>query len=397
MRKTSPFGWISQYYFGFFFVYGVYTPFWALWLESQSVSAGNIGIILGLAFATRCVANFVLTPRIHRVEHYIPAIRILTILCTILMVAHGVTNGDVIWITVVTVLFNLCFGPLIPLSDSVANYYIHLKKLDYGRARLWGSLAFIVGSLVVGWMAKHWGNDWILYTALIGMAATLLLSLRLPDPIPTKQYRETTQPPKLMAVLREGSLVKFLLLISLIQGSHAAYYSFSSVYWKSVGYSEEMIGYLWSLGVIAEICVFAVSKRLFIGWSTQSMFVLSAVAAVVRWCLTAMTTHLGVLVVVQMLHCCTYAVAHLATMRLIQRSGVERMVVFQSLYNAIPLGAVIALMTALSGWGYEQWHGGVFWAMAFMGVCALLMCFRCPELFRSLSSGGLKTVHKTQN
>ena len=49
------------------------------------------------------------------------------------------------------------------------------------------------------------------------------------------------------------------------------------------------------------------------------------------------------------------------------------MVALQALYNAIPLGAFIALMTTLSGWGYENWGANVFWAMAVMGVLALFI------------------------
>ncbi|MCW0468643.1 hypothetical protein OH492_02295 [Vibrio chagasii] len=47
-----------------------------------------------------------------------------------------------------TVMFNL-YGPIIPLSDAMANHYSRLKMLDYGRTRLWGIMAFIAGSTVV--------------------------------------------------------------------------------------------------------------------------------------------------------------------------------------------------------------------------------------------------------
>jgi PPP family 3-phenylpropionic acid transporter len=33
----------------------------------------------------------------------------------------------------------------------------------------------------------------------------------------------------------------------------------------------------------------------------------------------------------------------------------------------------MALMTTLSGWGFERWGAQVFWAMAAMGVLALLI------------------------
>ncbi len=31
MFTPTPYGWISQYFIGFFFAYGVYLPFWSLW------------------------------------------------------------------------------------------------------------------------------------------------------------------------------------------------------------------------------------------------------------------------------------------------------------------------------------------------------------------------------
>lgn len=49
------------------------------------------------------------------------------------------------------------------------------------------------------------------------------------------------------------------------------------------------------------------------------------------------------------------------------------MVALQALYNALPLGAFIAAMTALSGWGFEQWGANVFWVMAAMGFIALFV------------------------
>jgi PPP family 3-phenylpropionic acid transporter len=94
---------------------------------------------------------------------------------------------------------------------------------------------------------------------------------------------------------------------------------------------------------------------------------------VVRWSLTAFTTELAALVLIQLLHSLTFAVAHLATIRYIQQAVPERMVALQSLYNAIPLGAVIATMTAISGWGFESWGANIFWGMALMGVAALFV------------------------
>ncbi|MGR5543386.1 MFS transporter, partial [Vibrio campbellii] len=76
---------------------------------------------------------------------------------------------------------------------------------------------------------------------------------------------EDAERPKITTLLREWPVIKFLVLVALIQGSHAAYYSFSSIHWKEAGHSEDIIGYLWSLGVVAEVAIFATSKKLFSG------------------------------------------------------------------------------------------------------------------------------------
>lgn len=379
MFNPSPFGWISQYFVGFFFAYGVYLPFWALWFADQGVSATDIGVLVGIGFATRCVANLVITPRVHKVEHLLPALRWLSLVALLFIAFHFFTGGSFWLMALATVLFNLCCGPVVPLSDAMANYYAKHNLLDYGRTRLWGSVAFIAGSTVVGYLVALYGTSMILYTALFGILVALLISLRNPTPLPVTDCEDHAVRPKLSQLLREGPVIKFLVLVALIQGSHAAYYSFSAIHWKDAGHSEAVIGYLWSLGVVAEVLVFALSKRMFAGWSLRALFIVASLGVMIRWGLTASTTMIVALVAIQLLHGVTFAMAHIAAIQYIQHAPQNKMVALQALYNAIPLGAVIAAMTTLSGWGYEHWGAAVFWAMALMGVLALFIKVELPQ------------------
>ncbi|SEG50287.1 3-phenylpropionate MFS transporter [Vibrio hangzhouensis] len=373
MLSPSPFAWVSQYLFGFFFAYGVYLPFWALWFEDLGVSAADVGLLMGLGFATRCIANLLITPRIHKAESLIPALRWATLACTLFVAVHLAAGPSFVMLAVVTVLFNLSFGPVVPLSDAMANHYANRNMLDYGRTRLWGSIAFIAGSSVVGYLASQFGANMIVYTAIAGFVFSMLLVMRNPACMPTSQSDKDVVRPKLTALLKDWSIIRFLVLIALIQGSHAAYYSFSSIYWKEAGHPESLIGYLWSLGVVSEVLLFAFSNKWFAGWSLRTLFVVSSVGVMVRWGLTASTTAVGALVVIQLLHGVTFAIAHIAAIQYIQKSDANKMVALQALYNAIPLGAFIALMMAVSGWGYERWGAGVFWGMAVMGLLALFI------------------------
>ena len=124
---------------------------------------------------------------------------------------------------------------------------------------------------------------------------------------------------------------------------------------------------------MAEVGVFALSKRLFSGMALRTLFVIAALGVIARWGITASTTDIFGLVLVQLLHGVTFAMAHIAAIQYIQSEEENKMVALQALYNAIPLGAFIALMTTLSGWGYELWGANIFWVMAAMGVLALFI------------------------
>lgn len=388
MFRSSPYGWTSQYLLGFFFNYGVYLPFWALWLAHLEVSASNIGLLLGLGFGVRCLANLVITPRIHKVEHLIPALRGFGLAALISCVAYIYCGGSLWALTVMTVIYNMMVGPIVPLSDALANHYAKEGHLDYGRTRLWGSIAFIAGSTVVGLLAAQYSPDVIPWVAAAGLVGALVLGMRQPTILPVSEPGSHDQPrPALMQLLRDPAVIRFLTIIALLQGSHAAYYSFSAIYWKEVGYSEDVIGYLWSFSVVAEVAVFALSKRLFAGWSVVGMFRLAAVGVLIRWGITASMTELPLLVAAQALHGVTFAACHLATIRYIQKAQSNQMVALQALYNALPMGAFMALMTALSGWLYGLWGANIFWLMAAMGIPALLMKVE-PKARRQFAQAG---------
>lgn len=156
-------------------------------------------------------------------------------------------------------------------------------------------------------------------------------------------------------------------------GAHAGYYSFGSIYWQEAGYSASTIGYLWSLGVVAEVIIFASSNVLFRRWNARNLLLLSACCGVLRWSLMAYSTELGWLLLIQILHCGTFTVCHLAAMRFIAARQGQEVIRLQAVYSALAMGGGIAVMTVIAGFLFEHWQGGVFWVMAAVAVPALFI------------------------
>lgn len=362
-----PFSWLSLFLIAIYFVYGAYVPFWSLWLESKGISAEQIGLLIGLGLGIRFAGNLLIMGRANRASLLIPTCRYLAVLS--LLCYLGFYWVDSFWaLLALMLLANFIYPTLLPLSEALAARMMLQVKLDYGKVRLWGSAAFIVGSTLVGALVQHYGASWVLHAMILGLLLLTGLSWLPMAPAP-QDAPSSGNKIGFRSLLTDRSFLIFLLVVSLLQGSHAAYYGFSALYWKAHGYAENVIGYLWALGVMAEILMFALSRRLLKGFSYQQLFFIGGLGCVLRWTLLANTTELAWLLVAQLLHAVTFCVSHLGAIRyMTQQLPAEQVIPAQTLYAAFPAGVVMALLTAVAGFGYQQVQGQVFWLMAMLVV-----------------------------
>lgn len=365
--------WLALSYFTYFFSYGIFLPFWGVWLQGEGLSPETIGMLLGAGMVARFIGSLLIAPSVKDPSLLVTALRILALLTLVFCVGYWISSSWA-WLMVVIAGFNLFFGPLVPMTDALAGTWQRQFPMDYGKVRLWGSLAFVVGSAVTGELVSAWGHTAILYTLSLGVLAMLLGMLLRPSIMPVASNSADELPvTPWKTLLAEKPVWRFLLCVTLLQGAHAGYYSFSAIYWQEAGYSPSTIGYLWSLGVVAEVLVFAFSHFLFRRWSARSLLLLSACSGIVRWSLMASFIELPWLVVMQILHCGSFTVCHLAAMRFISARNGSDVIRLQAVYSALAMGGGIAVMTMVSGFLFPHLHAGVFWVMALVAVPAIFL------------------------
>lgn len=365
--------WLALSYFTYFFSYGIFLPFWGVWLRGEGIPPETIGILLGAGLVARFLGSLLIAPRVKDPSHLVTALRLLALLTLAFAIGFCFGNGWG-WLMLVIAGFNLFFSPLVPLTDALAATWQKQITMDYGRVRLWGSLAFVIGSALTGQMVSVWGHNAILYSLIISILAMLLGMMLKPSVMPQGEARSHSEADRsLWEMLKEGPVWRFLLCVTLLQGAHAGYYSFGSIYWQEAGYSASTIGYLWSLGVVAEVIIFASSNFLFRRWNARNLLLLSACCGVLRWGLMASSTELGWLLVIQILHCGTFTVCHLAAMRFIAARKGPEVIRLQAVYSALAMGGGIAIMTVIAGFLFEHLQGGVFWVMAAVALPAMFI------------------------
>ncbi|WP_419208291.1 3-phenylpropionate MFS transporter [Photobacterium leiognathi subsp. mandapamensis] len=382
MFTCRPSLWMSTYQFMFWFSYGVYLPFRGLWLEKLGISDADVGILVGFGLAARCVINFTLTPFFHKVGHLIPFLRwsmFLSLLGFIAFIWLGTITPSFWTLALLLVIFNLAIGPAVAISDAISNHYARDNRLDYGYTRLWGAVALTVASACMGSVIQHFGVSAVPVMGAVGLGATFIGTLMKPSVPMVCHHNEEEKKPNIFNVLCCKETLVFLLVASLLEGSHGGYYFFSTVYWAEKGLDSDTIGYLWSLSTVSVIVFYLVSRKAFSSWKVSTLFKLAALAVVLRWGLMAVSTDLPVLIFCQILHGITFSGTILSSVRYVEENRKHNYVALQSLYHAIPAGFVLAIVSAACGWLMHHSDISMFWFMAVMGSPCIFLTVKQPE------------------
>lgn len=112
--------WLALGYFTYFFSYGIFLPFWSVWLEGLGLTPETIGLLLGAGLIARFLGSLLIAPRVSDPSRLISALRILALLTLVFALAFW-AGTNVAWLMVVMIGFNLFFSPLVPLTDALAN------------------------------------------------------------------------------------------------------------------------------------------------------------------------------------------------------------------------------------------------------------------------------------
>lgn len=375
-------GWAPRIAFAMaamFFLVGVHMPFWPVWLESRGLSAEWIGLVLGLGGWARVIFNPLVGRWADRSGRGKTIAIVLGVGVVAMYLAFSQARG-LVELVVLSVVFGFCMAPLVPLVDAVAVHGEVQGRLNYGRVRRWGSLAFIVASVGMGTMLEDAHEDAILHTQ-IATAVTIVIALALlpstPRPSPAKPTTSRNDAPGPWALLRRRDFRAVLLAAGLLQGSHSMLYAFGTKHWRAAGIDESTIGWLWAEGVVAEVVLFSFAVPFARRFHPATMLALGGIGGVLRWPVMAETTSVSWLAVACALHALTFGAVHLGAMGLIRRRiEPEAMTSATSLYSAVALGLAFGIGLPVAGQLYDVLAGRTWWIMAGLSGAGLLTALR---------------------
>ncbi len=366
---------IAIYYTCMFGMVGIFQPFFPVWLADRGLTAAEIGLLLSAGSFVRAGVNPLVARFADMRAERKPLVVWLTfggiVTACMMLPAYG------FWpVLLLTLLHMAVQAPVNPLGENLILLNLRARGLDYGQLRAWGSAAFIVTSMGFGAFLEGRSPDWMLYLFIAALVAIWLAAQQLPNITATPAVRDR---PPLRHLLSNRLFLIFLACAAMNMASHAVLTGFATLHWKAAGHSEGLIGFLWAVGVIAEIALFAFARPLLVRIGIPGMLLLGAACGVVRWTGTGATAELWLLVPCQVLHGFTFGATHLAAMTFIQRHIAPAMSASaQALYSSLGMGMAMGLTMAVSGWLYAQLGGYSFWVMAALscGSFALALLIR---------------------
>ena len=360
-------------YFLYYGNVGTYLPFFAVYLKGLGFTGEQIGLV-------QMLPSFPLAPLVaigwatyadHRATPE-QALRRATgwVALAVLLLPFARTPLEV---AAVVVLMALGDRAVVPLTDSITIHYCREPRRDpgvsYARIRLFGSLGFIVLTLLVGrLLTLRGGRPADLLVPLVVVACVggyALVARGIPS---TPRHGDRPAPREMLALLADRRLWSLLGPAALHWAACAPYHVFFGVLVRDLGLPDDVTSVGMAVGVVAEILVLLAFPRLERRFSLRVLLAVSMLGSAMRWALLARATHPAVVASLQALHGLTFglfwgsaisALAEVVPTRL-RATG-------QAVFGGVVFGGANAVGYALSGVGYDRLGGAAplyLWAAA---------------------------------
>lgn len=352
--------------------YGVLSPVLPGFLAARGLTPGEIGLLLAAAGALRLGIGPLAGAFADRHRAGRSVLAASLALAGLSALAH-LPGAGLAQLIGPALLYAAGTAAPAPLADALALAAARGgAAFQYGWVRGAGSAAFIAGTAAAGWLIGLYG----LAAALVASGSLFLAAgaaaLALPAG-PGVAARAGAPWHGFAALVALPRFRRTVLVAGLVIGAHAMHDGFAMILWRSAGIAATTAGLLWSVSVAAEVLVFLLVGPLLLARIGPAAGVaVAACAGALRWAVLGSTTAIPWLAAVESLHGLSFALLHLACLRLIEASTpADLRTTALALYGTLGLGLSGVAATLASGALYGAFGAPAFWAMAALSLAAL--------------------------
>ena len=371
MNKHLPYWRISGFYLFYFASLGALIPYWGLYLQSLQFNAESIGELLAIIMATKIIAPYIWGWIADHTGKGMLIIRLAAVVSFITF-AGVFIDSSFWWLALVMALFSFFWNAELPQFEANTMNHLGNDTHKYSVIRLWGSLGFIFSVVGLGFWLESTDISLVPKVLLVIYLLIALSSFSVPE---KNGHKHLHQNGAIIHVLKQPVVIALLLVCFLAQMSHGPYYAFFSIYLTEHNYHSSTIGWLWALGVIAEVIVFLYMHRLMPRFGPRNLLMIALLLTGLRWYLIGhFVDNFSVILFAQVLHAASFGLYHAVSIELFHRlfKG-KHQGRGQALYSSVSFGAGGAVGSYISGHMWEVSSATLIFNLS--ALCAFIAFF----------------------
>ena len=360
---------LGAFYFFYYSIVGTFMPYWSLYLQNQGFSFSEIGLLSSIAIITRFFAPFIWGWIADKSGKRMLLVRLATWMEAVIWLLIFIIPNNFQSVALLMLIFSFFQNAILAQFEGVTLFWLGERRAElYGKVRKWGSVGFIVGVFSIGALLEIVTISMLPIMLLCIAFTAFLWSFTIHEPKHAPQAQKKLEP--LLPILKRPIVWAFFSIEFVMLFAQAPFYSFYSNYLKQAGFSTTEIGFLWSVGVIAEIMMFAYATFFLKHFSWRILVSLCLLMTGIRFVLVGTFPESFLMQFLsQTLHAFSFGLFHVLAMRIIfQNFSLGQQGRGQALYSTM-WGLGVASGSILAGHYWQQFSGE--WIFIFAGCITL--------------------------
>lgn len=219
--------WVSVRFLTFYVSWAVFQSYWGLWLAERGFALSEIGTAVACSLMARTLTVAVIYPALNRHATLLRLSRIVPWVITAAAIPYLFVVGFPMLLAV-SIVFGLIYPIMLPLNETVATVAARQQLLPYGPTRAPGSAGFMVGTLIAGWLSSALGPEVLVYALIGSCLLAAIVGVIYPREAEALSVRGSGTR-GFSNLFHDRAFLACLAIAILVQGSHAAYYSFGAI------------------------------------------------------------------------------------------------------------------------------------------------------------------------
>lgn len=323
MKETVVRNKIYLIYFVLYSAFGAFFPFLSMHLKANGMNFTQIGIILAL--------NSILSVIVQPVWGYITdkflgkrkTLVFTLVSCVIFVVIISFTKN--FYLSLLSILvFTAVQCPIGTIVDAYCYEVADTnKKLQYGKARLMGSIGYAVTSLAIGYVIKNiYPNSGFFFSSIMFIVTIFVVKN---VEYKGKASNKSINLRDVKTIVKNKNFMLLTISSMLICSCVSANGNYIPMLIQKTGGDIGNLGVLWFIVAISEIPVLFYGSKLLKKYGVFNLYMFSMVMYVIRYFLDSISPSYQFVLAIQVLQAVTYTLFLMSSLKYIQDTVDEKM------------------------------------------------------------------------